>query len=54
MQGPGRPDIVNAGSGGRPDIVNAGSGETGYSDAGSGKTGGSNRAAACESLIVTV
>ncbi|CAI9552337.1 unnamed protein product [Staurois parvus] len=38
MQGPGRPDIVNAGSGetgysecrgpGRPDIVNAGSGET--------------------------
>ncbi|CAI9623022.1 unnamed protein product [Staurois parvus] len=36
MQGPGRPDIVNAGSGenrypecrgpGRPDIVNAGSG----------------------------
>ncbi|CAI9586931.1 unnamed protein product [Staurois parvus] len=42
MQGPGRPDIVNAGSGetgysecwgsGRPDIVNAGSGETGYSE----------------------
>ncbi|CAI9591951.1 unnamed protein product, partial [Staurois parvus] len=47
MQGPGRPDIVNAGSGetgysecrvrgdriypGRPDIVNAGPGETGYS-----------------------
>ncbi|CAI9602368.1 unnamed protein product [Staurois parvus] len=44
MQGPGRPDIVNAGSGetrysewgvpGRPDIVNAGSGETGYSECG--------------------
>ncbi|CAI9554626.1 unnamed protein product [Staurois parvus] len=42
MQGPGRLDIVNAGSGetgysecrgpGRPDIVNAGSGETGYSE----------------------
>ncbi|CAI9548082.1 unnamed protein product, partial [Staurois parvus] len=42
MQGPGRPDIVNAGSGetgysecrgpGRPDIVNAGSGEYGYSE----------------------
>ncbi|CAI9541010.1 unnamed protein product [Staurois parvus] len=42
MQGPGRPDIVNAGSGetgysecrgpGRPDIVIAGSGETGYSE----------------------
>ncbi|CAI9571994.1 unnamed protein product [Staurois parvus] len=45
MQGPGRADIVNAGSGetryrecrvrgerGRPDIVNAGSGETGYSE----------------------
>ncbi|CAI9572818.1 unnamed protein product [Staurois parvus] len=42
MQGPGRPDIVNAGSGetgysecrgpGRPDIVNAGSGKTGYSE----------------------
>ncbi|CAI9578240.1 unnamed protein product [Staurois parvus] len=42
MQGPGRPDIVTAGSGetryrecrvrGRPDIVNAGSGETGYSE----------------------
>ncbi|CAI9553787.1 unnamed protein product [Staurois parvus] len=42
MQGPGRPDIVNAGSGetrysecrgpGRPDIVNAGSRETGYSE----------------------
>ncbi|CAI9562958.1 unnamed protein product [Staurois parvus] len=41
MQGPGRPDIVNAGSGesgyskcrvrGRADIVNAGSGESGYS-----------------------
>ncbi|CAI9614560.1 unnamed protein product [Staurois parvus] len=41
MQGPGRPVIVNAGSGetrysecrgpGRPDIVNAGSGETRYS-----------------------
>ncbi|CAI9548998.1 unnamed protein product [Staurois parvus] len=40
MQGPGRPDIMNAGSGktrysecrvpGRPDIVNAGSGETRY------------------------
>ncbi|CAI9574832.1 unnamed protein product [Staurois parvus] len=38
MQGPGRPDIVHAGSGeagysacrgpGRPDIVHAGSGET--------------------------
>ncbi|CAI9545664.1 unnamed protein product, partial [Staurois parvus] len=42
MQGPGRPDIVNAGSGksrysecrgpGRPDIVNAGSGKSGYSE----------------------
>ncbi|CAI9540662.1 unnamed protein product [Staurois parvus] len=42
MQGPGRPNIVDAGSGetgysgcwgpGRPDIVNAGSGETGYSE----------------------
>ncbi|CAI9614782.1 unnamed protein product [Staurois parvus] len=42
MQGPGRPDIVNAGSGetgysecrvrGECDIVNAGSGESGYSE----------------------
>ncbi|CAI9567646.1 unnamed protein product [Staurois parvus] len=42
MQGPGRADIVNAGSGesgysecrgpGRADIVNAGSGENGYSE----------------------
>ncbi|CAI9587854.1 unnamed protein product, partial [Staurois parvus] len=42
MQGPGRPDIGNAGSGetrysecrgpGRSDIVNAGSGETRYSE----------------------
>ncbi|CAI9604386.1 unnamed protein product [Staurois parvus] len=42
MQGPGRADIVNAGSGEsgysecrgpeRADIVNAGSGETGYSE----------------------
>ncbi|CAI9541854.1 unnamed protein product [Staurois parvus] len=42
MQGSGRPDIVNSGSGetgysecrgpGRPDIVNAGSGKTGYSE----------------------
>ncbi|CAI9532871.1 unnamed protein product [Staurois parvus] len=42
MQGPGRPDIVNAGPGesghsecrgpGRADIVNAGSGESGYSE----------------------
>ncbi|CAI9545615.1 unnamed protein product [Staurois parvus] len=42
MQGPGRPDIVNAGSGetrysecrgpGRPDIGNAGSGETRFSE----------------------
>ncbi|CAI9578342.1 unnamed protein product [Staurois parvus] len=42
MQGPGRLDIVNAGSGetgysecrgpGRPDIVSAGSRETGYSE----------------------
>ncbi|CAI9550959.1 unnamed protein product [Staurois parvus] len=42
MQGLGRPDIVNAGSGetgysecrvrGRPDIVDAGSGETRYSE----------------------
>ncbi|CAI9601358.1 unnamed protein product [Staurois parvus] len=42
MQGPGRADIVNAGSGesgysecrgpGRADIVNAGSGETRYSE----------------------
>ncbi|CAI9560415.1 unnamed protein product [Staurois parvus] len=49
MQGPGRPDIVNAGSGeirysecgvrGRPDIVNAGSGETRYSECGVGETG---------------
>ncbi|CAI9568677.1 unnamed protein product [Staurois parvus] len=44
MQGPGRPDIVNAGSResrysecrgpGRPDTVNAGSGETRYSECG--------------------
>ncbi|CAI9619761.1 unnamed protein product [Staurois parvus] len=44
MRGPGRADIVNAGSGesgysecgvpGRPDIVNAGSGESGYSECG--------------------
>ncbi|CAI9543491.1 unnamed protein product, partial [Staurois parvus] len=44
MRGPGRPDIVNAGSGesgysecrvlGRADIVNAGSGESGYSECG--------------------
>ncbi|CAI9551049.1 unnamed protein product [Staurois parvus] len=42
MQGPGRPDIVNSGSGEtrysecrgpwRPDIVNSGSGETRYSE----------------------
>ncbi|CAI9589798.1 unnamed protein product [Staurois parvus] len=42
MQGPGIPDIVNAGFGetrysecrvlGRPDIVNAGPGETRYSE----------------------
>ncbi|CAI9577761.1 unnamed protein product [Staurois parvus] len=42
MQGPGRPDTVNAGSGetgysecrvrGDRNIVNAGSGETGYSE----------------------
>ncbi|CAI9549310.1 unnamed protein product [Staurois parvus] len=42
MRGPGRADIVNAGSGesrysecvgpGRADIVNAGSGESGYSE----------------------
>ncbi|CAI9593499.1 unnamed protein product [Staurois parvus] len=32
MQGPGRPDIVNAGSRGKADIVNAGSGETRYSE----------------------
>ncbi|CAI9568101.1 unnamed protein product, partial [Staurois parvus] len=42
MQGPGRPDIVNAVSGetkysesrgpGRMDIVNSGSGENGYSE----------------------
>ncbi|CAI9543628.1 unnamed protein product [Staurois parvus] len=32
MQGPGRPDIVNAGSPGRPDIVNAGSREIRYSE----------------------
>ncbi|CAI9553906.1 unnamed protein product [Staurois parvus] len=49
MQGPGGPDIMNAGSGGtrysemqgpgRPDIVNAGSGQTRYSGyAGSGET----------------
>ncbi|CAI9613605.1 unnamed protein product [Staurois parvus] len=44
MRGPGRADIVNAGSGesgysecrgpGRPDIVNLGSGESGYSECG--------------------
>ncbi|CAI9568140.1 unnamed protein product [Staurois parvus] len=44
MQGPRRPDIVNAGSEetrysecrgpGRPDIVSAGSGETRYSECG--------------------
>ncbi|CAI9567275.1 unnamed protein product [Staurois parvus] len=44
MRGPGRTDIVNAGSGengysemrgpGRTDIVNAGSGENGYSECG--------------------
>ncbi|CAI9552636.1 unnamed protein product [Staurois parvus] len=44
MQGPGRADIVNAGSGesgysecrvrGEEDIVNAGSGESGYSECG--------------------
>ncbi|CAI9563826.1 unnamed protein product, partial [Staurois parvus] len=44
MRGPGRADIVNAGSGesgysecgvrGRADIVNAGSGESGYSECG--------------------
>ncbi|CAI9602548.1 unnamed protein product [Staurois parvus] len=44
MQGPGRADIVNAGSResrysecrgpGRADIVNAGSGESGYSECG--------------------
>ncbi|CAI9617018.1 unnamed protein product [Staurois parvus] len=44
MQGTGRADIVNAGSGesrysgiqgpGRADIVNAGSGESGYSECG--------------------
>ncbi|CAI9579339.1 unnamed protein product [Staurois parvus] len=44
MQGPGRADIVNAGSGesgysecgvrGDADIVNAGSGESGYSECG--------------------
>ncbi|CAI9621855.1 unnamed protein product [Staurois parvus] len=33
MRGPGRADIVNAGSG-RADIVNAGSGESGYSECG--------------------
>ncbi|CAI9620666.1 unnamed protein product [Staurois parvus] len=33
MRGPGRADIVNAGSGER-DIVNAGSGESGYSECG--------------------
>ncbi|CAI9577326.1 unnamed protein product [Staurois parvus] len=42
MKGPGRPDIVNAGSGetrysecrgpGRADMVNAGSGESRYSE----------------------
>ncbi|CAI9569444.1 unnamed protein product [Staurois parvus] len=44
MRGPGRADIVNAGSGesgysecggpGRADTVNAGSGESGYSECG--------------------
>ncbi|CAI9587030.1 unnamed protein product [Staurois parvus] len=44
MQGPGRADIENAGSGEsgysecrvreRPDIVNAGSGESGYNECG--------------------
>ncbi|CAI9554508.1 unnamed protein product [Staurois parvus] len=32
MQGPGRPDMVNAGSSGRPNIVNAESWETRYSE----------------------
>ncbi|CAI9539730.1 unnamed protein product, partial [Staurois parvus] len=32
MQGPGRPDIVNAGSGETGYIVNAGSRESGYSE----------------------
>ncbi|CAI9539973.1 unnamed protein product [Staurois parvus] len=32
MQGPGRADIANAGSGERADIANAGSGESGYSE----------------------
>ncbi|CAI9588726.1 unnamed protein product [Staurois parvus] len=46
MQGPGRPDIMNAGSGetkyseirgpGRPDIVNAGPGRPDVVNAGSG------------------
>ncbi|CAI9595172.1 unnamed protein product, partial [Staurois parvus] len=49
MQGPGRPDIVNVGSGetrysecrvqGRPDIVNAGSGRPDIVNAGSGEIG---------------
>ncbi|CAI9570575.1 unnamed protein product [Staurois parvus] len=39
MQGPGRADIVNAGSMGRADIVNAGSGESGYSEFFSGESG---------------
>ncbi|CAI9560338.1 unnamed protein product [Staurois parvus] len=34
MQGPGRADIVNAGSGREVDIVNAGSGESGHSECG--------------------
>ncbi|CAI9582551.1 unnamed protein product [Staurois parvus] len=48
MQGLGRADIVNAGSGetgysecrvrGGPDIVNAGSGESRYSECGVGET----------------
>ncbi|CAI9597851.1 unnamed protein product [Staurois parvus] len=39
MQGPGRPDIVNAGSGETIYIVNAGSGETDIVNAGSEETG---------------
>ncbi|CAI9582703.1 unnamed protein product [Staurois parvus] len=39
MRGPGRADIVNAGSGESGFIVNAGSGESGYSECGVRESG---------------
>ncbi|CAI9556932.1 unnamed protein product [Staurois parvus] len=57
MQGLGRADIVNAGSGesgysecgvhGRADIVNAGSGESGYNECGVRESGYSEGAGRC-------